>query len=94
MSDIPAILWEESDSGDLTPRDVSVPAGFSPDVSPALADVLNTGIKKASDENGSFEQHSVDDLIKAERYARNKLIDSNPMQVVKKGRLIAAGPVQ
>lgn len=94
MSEIPAILWEETEDGSLTPRDVAVPAGYSDSISPALAEVLNSGIKKASDENGSFEQHTVDDLIKAERYAVNKALTTNPMQVVKKGRLIAAGPVQ
>jgi len=95
MSSIPEILWEQNANGDIIPREVAVPAGYDPDISPALADVLNSGIKKASDENGSFENHTVKDLIEAENYATNRLLkNKNPFAAVKRAIGIAAGPVQ
>jgi len=59
-----------------------------------VQDALDNNIKRASDENGSFETHDLDTLIEADRYQRAKANVANPFLACKKARAIAAGPVQ
>lgn len=58
-----------------------------------VAEVLAGKVKKASDETGSFENYSIQDLILAEDYVKTKAL-TNPFSACAKAREIAAGPVQ
>jgi len=60
-----------------------------------IQDALDAGIKRASDDSGSFENYDLDDLIEADRYLRSKAAEGiNPFNAVKKSKIVPPGPVQ
>jgi len=58
-----------------------------------IEDALNANVRRASDDDGSFEAYEISDLIKADQYVKSKAL-SSPFAALKRGKMIQPGPVQ
>jgi len=58
-----------------------------------VADAIAANVKRASDDDGSFETYDLDDLIEADKYVKSKAV-SNPFLACRNARMIQPGPVQ
>jgi len=64
-------------------------------LSTIIEQIATDKFRKASGDSGSMETHSIDDLIKADRYLNSKNLSiTNPLRAVKFAKALPPGAIE